>query len=146
MRYYQYKFKFYLNASHAIYIHGNLGERHSHTWEIMLHTLKMKENFIEFHHVEERMEGFFETYQGRYLNEVEPFQTMNPTIENCCEYFKQELADLLRQEGWILLAIELSETPTRSYVINLLEDMGDAYEKDLEAMADVILDKLTKGI
>ena len=45
MRYQQYKFKFYMDARHAIYIGGKLGEVHPHTWEIVLHVVKGKENF-----------------------------------------------------------------------------------------------------
>ena len=40
MRYQQYKFKFYMDARHAIYIGGKLGEVHPHTWEIALHVVK----------------------------------------------------------------------------------------------------------
>ena len=36
MRYSQYRFSFYLNASHAIYINGELGDSHPHTWEIVI--------------------------------------------------------------------------------------------------------------
>ena len=40
--------------------------------------------------------------------------------------------------------IEMSETPTRAYVINLLDEMGDNHNKDMEAIADAILDKLVE--
>lgn len=144
MRYHQYKFKFYVNASHAIYINGNLGERHSHTWEITINTLKIKNNFVQFDRLEQQIEEFFSRYQESYLNEVPPFHLVNPTLENCCEYFKQELAELLRKEGWLLLLIEMSETPTRAYVINILDEIGDNHNKDMEAIADAILDKLVE--
>ena len=52
MRYQQYKFKFYMDARHAIYIGGKLGEVHPHTWEIVLHVVKGKENFEPFHILE----------------------------------------------------------------------------------------------
>ncbi|WP_310603455.1 6-carboxytetrahydropterin synthase [Anaerosporobacter sp.] len=141
-RYHQYKFKFYVNASHAIYIDGNLGERHPHTWEITLNTLKIQEDFIQFDSIEEQIEDFFNAYQESYFNEVPPFHLINPTLENCCEYFKEELGKLLREAGWLLLLIEMSETPTRSYVINLLDEMGEKYNKDMEAIAGAILENL----
>lgn len=144
MRYHQYKFKFYVNASHAIYIDGKLGNRHPHTWEITLNTLKIQNDFVQFNHIEHQIEEFFNKYQETYLNEVHPFNIFNPTLENCCKYFKQELANILRNEGWVLLAIEISETPTRVYVINLLDEMEDNHNKNMEVIADAILDKLVE--
>ena len=32
----EYQFKFYLNANHFIIIDGKEGQRHPHTWEIMI--------------------------------------------------------------------------------------------------------------
>lgn len=121
MRYSQYKFKFYLNASHAIYIDGHIGERHPHTWEITINVLKEKTEFIQFSNLEKKIENWMKNYQDKYLNEIEPFDQINPTMENCCDYFKEVISSILHTEGWILLSIEMSETPTRSYVINLFD-------------------------
>ncbi|BBF42941.1 6-pyruvoyl-tetrahydropterin synthase related protein [Lachnospiraceae bacterium KM106-2] len=113
----KYRFKFYLNASHAISINGFLGKSHPHTWEIAIDAIKLKESFIQFNQVEDKMESFLADYQDRFLNEIDPFTTINPTLENTCEYFMDEFSIRLNQLGWKLLAIEMSETPTRSYVI-----------------------------
>lgn len=121
MRYSQYKFKFYLNASHAIYIDGTMGQRHPHTWEIIINVLKEKEEFVQFSTLEKKIEAWMKQYQDTFLNEITPFDTINPTMENCCDYFKERLIKILQGEGWILLSIEMSETPTRSYVVNLFD-------------------------
>lgn len=121
-RYKQYKFKFYLNARHAIYIDGILGAMHPHTWEITLHVIKMQNNFIQFAELEKKIEAFIDQYQDRELNAVPPFDTINPTLENCCDYFKEELSKILNQEGWLFLMIEMSETPSRSYVISMIDE------------------------
>jgi len=142
MRYRQYKFKFYLNASHAIYINGNLGEKHPHTWEICLNVLKMQETFVQFNEVEIAIEQFMSNYQNKFLNEIQPFDLMNPTLENSCEYFKSVIAKLLNSKGWILLAIEMSETPSRSYVINLLDDEDTEEKQSLEVLAEDMISKI----
>ena len=145
MRYRQYRFKFYLNASHAIYINGKIGERHPHTWEIAINALKMQNSFIQFDSIEKKIEKFMQPYQDGYLNDVEPFDKLNPTLENCCVYFKDQLRDILNDEGWLLIMIEMSETPTRSYVINLID--GDERETDVqsnEAVADSVLEEILK--
>jgi 6-pyruvoyl tetrahydropterin synthase-related domain len=143
MRFSQYKFKFYLNASHAIYINGSMGDRHPHTWEIILHVLKEKEDFIEFAHLEKKIDLSMKRFQDKFLNEIPPFDKVNPTIENCCEYFKDELKNLLQQEGWILTMIEMSETPTRSYVINLFDtEVQDVKIENPDRIAESILNDI----
>ena len=142
MRYRQYKFKFYLNASHAICINGLMGQKHPHTWEIVINVLKMQETFVQFNDIEAEIEKAIGVYQNQFINDIPPFDLVNPTLENCCQHFKELFTELLNQNGWILLAIEMSETPSRSYVINLLDD-GDSEEKQsLEVMADTILNHI----
>lgn len=145
MRYRQYKFKFYLNASHAIYINGALGDKHPHTWEISLNLLKMQDEFIAFDQLEKSIEAFIGRYQNQFLNEIAPFDTLNPTLENCCQYFKQELGLLLAHLGWVLLVIEMSETPTRSYVINLLDEDQTERKQSLDSMAHELLEKIKQS-
>ena len=123
MKFEQYKFKFYLNASHAIYIQDVLGESHPHTWELAIYTLRRENSFIAFHEMENKVEALLDPYQDGFLNQMEPFTTVNPTLENCCEHFKNVIRELLRSEGWELLQIEMSETPTRAYIIDLLDEI-----------------------
>ncbi len=125
MKYQHYRFKFYINAAHAIYINGVLGERHPHTWEITLYTLKISNDFIAFNSIEKDIEAYLKRFQDVFINEIEPFTTLNPTLENICHYFKEELQNLLFQRKWLLLSIEVSETPTRSYIIDISDEVKD---------------------
>ena len=61
-------------------------------------------------------------YQNAYINDFEPFDLMNPTLENITTYFLEQLERLLEPLGWIVFHIEVSETPTRSYVISRVEN------------------------
>lgn len=147
MRFSKYKFKFYLNASHAIYINGTMGEKHPHTWEITLYVLKEREEFIQFNIVEQKVYKWMSKYQDQFLNQIPPFNTINPTLENCCDYFKENFQAILQSEGWILLSIEMSETPTRSYIVNLYEEEENIYRNnDSESMADDILNRILGNI
>lgn len=159
-RYSQYKFKFYLNASHSIFIGGAFGERHPHTWEISIQILKMREDFIAFNYLEKEIEAFLEKYQDKNLNDVVPFNTINPTLENICTYFKDKFRELLNREGWLLMLIEIGETPTRSYVINLFNEESDTsvddsdlqqmdyldYKKQDEQKVDEIAERIIENI
>ena len=124
MKYNQYRFKFYLNATHSIYIKGKLGEEHPHTWEIILNTVKLKDNFIIFNDIEKYIEQYLSKFQDKYLNETAPFNTLNPTLENICGYFKDAFQSLLFEKGWVLLSIEISETPARSYIIDISDEVN----------------------
>nr|WP_319488722.1 6-carboxytetrahydropterin synthase [uncultured Caproiciproducens sp.] len=119
MKFEQYKFKFYLNANHAIQINGHTGQVHPHTWEISIVTIKLNDNFVRFNDIETVVDKMFDQYQDKFMNEIEPFNMINPTLENISEVFKDKVNDILKNSGWKLLQIEVSETPARSYVISL---------------------------
>jgi 6-pyruvoyltetrahydropterin/6-carboxytetrahydropterin synthase len=120
--YREYRFRAYLNASHAIIINGSQGEMHPHTFEISLSVVKVRDKFIEFNDIEKTIEDFLRPYQDKRLNDCPPFDIINPTLENISENFKNRLSSILSDKGWVLLRYEMSETPSRSYVINLLDE------------------------
>lgn len=122
MRYSQYKFNFYLNASHAIYINGAMGQSHPHTWEIIIKVIKSSDKFVMFNEVEKKIEEFLDGYQNSFLNDFQPFDTLNPTLENITGYFLEKFQTLLEELGWTIFYIEVGETPTRSYIISRVEN------------------------
>lgn len=142
MRYKQYKFKFYLNARHAIYMNGVRGQVHPHTWEITLNVIKGRDEFIEFHVLEQKVEEFMDRFQDQLLNDIKPFDVINPTLENCCDYFKEQLVEILNKEGWIFLMMEMSETPTRSYVISLIDEGETGEMQSLNSLTDMLLEEI----
>lgn len=122
MKYSQYKFSFYLNASHAIYINGELGAPHPHTWEIVIKTIKSQKGFMLFQEIEKTIEEFLSPYQNKFLNEFPPFDERNPTLESITAFFLEQFDRILEQFGWIVFYIEVAETPTRSYIISRVEN------------------------
>ena len=127
--YREYKFKFYLNSGHSILIDGHQGAVHPHTWEFTLRILIQKEGFVEFNVFEKASNLFFEKYQNQTLNNVKPFDTLMPTLENMVDYFGEQLRSIIRAVGGELMEIEGSETPTRSYLVS--------YEKDSEFLEHI---------
>ena len=121
---YQYVCKFYLNASHFIYINDKPGAPHSHCFEFVLDIgTKNKENFISFTEIETLVEDILQPYQEQLINEISPFNEINPTLENMATYFERVFLAQLVVHDWLLITLELSETPTRSYLINVVEDL-----------------------
>ena len=123
----QYKSKFYLNASHYIVTNGNPGVVHSHCFEIIVCTTPVDSSQeIMFNLFEDEVEKVLFPYQKRIVNEVEPFNTINPTLENMCEHFAEIFIKEAIQNGIVVVSVQISETPSRAYIIN-------AMDKDLSA-------------
>ena len=153
MKYSEYKFKFYLNANHATYLAGNKGQNHPHTWEITLDTIKIRNDFVQFDVIEKSVEKFFSEWQDKDINTIPPFDVLNPTLANLCLYLKDEMNRLLGEKGWLLRRIEMSETPARSYIIDLSDEpveLGTAEEqakpKSVDDAAEEKLEQVLESI
>lgn len=112
-----YRFKFYINAKHSVNFGDTVSPIHPHTWETVIY-LKVKETaFINFTKFEKELEKYFETYEGQYLNTLEAFKEHHPTMEYIGLVFYHDLLALLKGEDISLHRIEISENPTRTYII-----------------------------
>lgn len=137
----KYKFKFYLNASHYIIINGKQGASHPHTWEFILDVVLPNSEFVQFSVYERTIESFFATYQNQTMNDIEPFDTIIPTLENMVEYFGDAISQRIRDAGGTLEQIEGSETPTRSYIISYTQEesyLAGADRSAQAALSDVL--------
>lgn len=102
--YREYRLKFYLNMRHYIIINDTKGETHPHTWEFALDIKFARNSFVEFNIFENGITQFLEQYQNKTLNEVAPFDSMMPTIENVTDYFAEEFLRLYTVWGECLQA------------------------------------------
>lgn len=142
----KYKFKFYLNASHYIIINGKQGEIHPHTWEFIFDVVLPNSEFIQFSVYERTIEAYFATYQNHTMNDVPPFNTIIPTLENMVEHFGEAIGERIRDAGGQLEQIEGSETPTRSYIISYAQDESflTGSERSAQTALSAILDQALK--
>ena len=142
--YREYKFKFYLNANHYIIIDGKEGQRHPHTWEFMVQVRMDNEKFVQFDAYEKAIDEYFDKYQNRVINEIEPFDRIIPTLENMSDYFVRDIRRIVSRLDGVLLKMESSETPTRSYVISFEQDKDflDSMKKNSEERTGKIMDEL----
>ena len=83
----EYKFKLYLNANHFVIFNGKKGESHPHTWEFCIEVLVDKAKFIMFLDFEKAIDDYLEPYQDKLINDIKPFDTIIPTLENMLDYF-----------------------------------------------------------
>lgn len=141
----QYRFKFYLNASHSIIINGRMGAVHPHTWEIRVDVLVVRDEFTQFGTYEKVIDEILSKYQNQTMNNIEPFDKIVPTLENIIQYFGDTISEKLRANGGELMIIEGSETPTRSFLIDYrnrsqyLTNIREKTEGSLDKLVDDML-------
>lgn len=137
----EYRFKFYLNAMHSILINGLMGEVHPHTWEIVVDVFKQNNKFIAFTEVEKPVDELLRPFQNKNMNDISPFDAINPTLENVAVFLQNKFETMFVENGFIMSRIEVSETPSRSFVIdinNYEEEEGANEPIEVPADFDII--------
>lgn len=112
-----YKFKFYINARHSVSFDGVKSEIHPHTWETVIFIKVKSNNFINFTKIEKYFEKYFDQFEGKYLNDLEYFNGVQPTMENIGKRIFSDINGSLNSNRLILSQLEISENPTRTYII-----------------------------
>ena len=115
----EYRFIFFLNIRHSFYSEGELGRKHSHTWELEVTMHPRGNALVKFRDVEQVALSYLERFQDKYLNTIMPFHRMNPSIENFLDNIIDELNVRMVENEWDMLQVKISENPTRSYMIDL---------------------------
>lgn len=144
--YREYRMKFYLNASHYIILNGRRGEVHPHTWEFTLNIRFGRESFKEFNVFERGVEAYLHTFQNTVINDHAPFDTITPTLENMVDYFSVEFHRIIRGIGGVLTQVEASETPTRSYILNMENEPDMENEEAEKEMRGEVIDAVLDAI
>lgn len=112
-----YKFKFYLNARHSVVINGVPSNIHPHTWEVAITFGLDATETVNFTIFEKALEKYFLNFEGKYLNEHESFKNINPTMENMGKIMYSDIKSLVNDKNLYFKRIEISENPTRTYII-----------------------------
>ena len=110
-----YKFKFFVNASHAIRWQEGMGEAHPHTYELICEVSLAK--FLKFNEVEEQIHQVLDPLEGQFLNDLPAFKETNPTLEELTRYLFNQIDAKVTDIGCQLLRIEVGESPTRYFCL-----------------------------
>lgn len=112
-----YKFKFYLNARHSVTFNGKSSNVHPHTWEVVVIFGSRESDVVNFTTFENELDEEFLKYEGKYLNELNAFQDINPTMENIAKVLYVNVKNLINNKDLNFDKLEISENPTRTYII-----------------------------
>ena len=112
-----YRYKFYLDASHSVRLNNVFGQSHPHTWEFVIEVSHKNDSIIIFNDIENLLKEILEPYQEKMINKIAPFDKINPTTENIGIYFKKIIEKKCDNMSWNLLKLEISETPSRGFIV-----------------------------
>jgi 6-pyruvoyltetrahydropterin/6-carboxytetrahydropterin synthase len=105
-------------AAHAIVVGGVRERMHGHNWRVTARVegsvLDADGLLCDFHTVEGVLAGILEPWRNGNLNEVSPFDRLNPTAENVARVIAEALAEGLdeglRPHAWVA-SVSVTEGP-----------------------------------
>ncbi|KRL42312.1 MAG: 6-carboxytetrahydropterin synthase [Liquorilactobacillus nagelii] len=118
---YSYKIRSFFNASHAVRWENGIGQQHTHTWEVVCELSSSADKTVIFKEIEDTIHKVFQTFSGKFLNNLPYFKETNPTVENVTVWLYQLLTEAFLALGIQLIRIEVGESPTRSYCISVAD-------------------------
>jgi 6-pyruvoyltetrahydropterin/6-carboxytetrahydropterin synthase len=106
-------------AGHALRGYkGKCENVHGHNYKVRVTVAGERLNSIgllmDFVDLRAALKGAAERLDHRFMNEIPPFDQLNPSAENLAKYFCDGLEPQVRQQGLHLRAVTVWETETTS--------------------------------
>ena len=93
---------------------GSCENLHGHNWRVMvsigsegLDSLGM---VVDFRVLKREVEAVIERLDHKFINEVPPFDSINPTAENISKYIYEEISESLASEGVKVFRVKVWES------------------------------------
>jgi 6-pyruvoyltetrahydropterin/6-carboxytetrahydropterin synthase len=97
---------------------GDCSRLHGHNWgvEVMVYSNKLDEKgiAIDFREIKKQTKVVVKRLDHQYLNEIKPFNVLNPTAENIAKYFFDEVGSLINNQDVGVKEVTIWETPRAS--------------------------------
>ena len=94
---------------------GDCSRLHGHNWqvEVMVSSQVLDESgiAIDFREIKKQTKAVVKRLDHQYLNEIQPFDVLNPTAENIAKYFFDEIGILINDENVKVKEVLIWETP-----------------------------------
>jgi len=143
---YNIKLVSFVNARHYVVFGNKTGPVHAHSWQVVFQVRVSSENqeITEFSLIFRAAVSALTPYENTILNQVPPFDKIQPTTENIAMYFYNRLEDVLSELKLELVELTLWETPTRGIHVSgrnpefdKLSELGKEVDKGYEQAAAV---------
>jgi 6-pyruvoyltetrahydropterin/6-carboxytetrahydropterin synthase len=93
---------------------GDCSRMHGHNWKLEVEVTATALNEhgmgMDFKTIKTAARKLAKTLDHRYLNDIPPFETINPTAENIAQYFYQNLSTTLNIDTAKISGVTLWET------------------------------------
>jgi len=93
---------------------GDCSRLHGHNWQVeMLVASKVLDNIgmaIDFREIKNQTKVVVKRLDHQYLNDVAPFDELNPTAENIAKYFYDEVGLLINNQDVRVKEVTIWET------------------------------------
>jgi len=94
---------------------GDCSRLHGHNWQVEVSVCSqvIDDNgiAIDFREIKKQTKFVIKRLDHQYLNEIEPFDVLNPTAENIAKYFFDEVGLLINNESVKVKEVMIWETP-----------------------------------
>ncbi|PKM76538.1 MAG: hypothetical protein CVU90_11995 [Firmicutes bacterium HGW-Firmicutes-15] len=110
----------FLNAKHYMVFGDKRGSTHGHSWQFQIEAEVSVEDssFIRFEDLERHIGKILEPYQRNVLNEISPYNLIEPLTENIAALFFNRLDDDFKQFNVRLIRLTAWENPTKGIEIS----------------------------
>ena len=94
---------------------GDCARLHGHNWQVEVsvcsQVLDDSGIAIDFREIKKQTKLVVKRLDHQYLNEIKPFDVLNPTAENIAKYFFDEIALLITNKNVKVKEVMIWETP-----------------------------------
>ena len=94
---------------------GDCARLHGHNWQVEVSVCSevLDDNgiAIDFREIKKQTKLVIKRLDHQYLNEIKPFDVLNPTAENIAKYFFEEVGLLINSENVKVKEVLIWETP-----------------------------------
>lgn len=101
-------------AAHAIEIRGERESLHGHHWEVTVTVAGERLDddglLCDFHALERALDAILEPFRNRSLNDVPPFDRVNPTAEHFARHVGESVGPRV-PAGASLVGVRVTEAP-----------------------------------
>ncbi|SFV87384.1 6-pyruvoyl tetrahydrobiopterin synthase [hydrothermal vent metagenome] len=97
---------------------GDCARLHGHNWGVEMSVeaqeLDAQGIAIDFREIKKQTKVVVKRLDHQYLNEIPPFDKLNPTAENIAKYMFQEVGKLINNQDVCVAEVIIWETPRAS--------------------------------
>lgn len=130
-RYYELSIDTFFNARHFVVMQGDRGPLHSHSYRLRIQcrgrSLSDDDHvLVGYHAVRTRLQQVIGAYNDQILNELPPFERLQPTTEILAAMLFQQIVRILQELAVELTSVTVWESPTESITFRRQESLpGD---------------------